>query len=421
MHFRKTLETIRQQKLLLFPTESGSGSLRLCGIVLLAGFAFGCDSGPSEEAAVRQAGAAKGRDAPVVAELEFPGSQTDESVVRDMATRLAGLHRTEEPSGDPVSPGTAKLWTGHAEQMEALWSELESRHLSKMRGWAEDELPLLDAQAPLFYPFGGPDLPSVLQFFPAAKTVVLVGLEPVGRIPEPAGLDDEVLSAELTRLRTGLANLVESGYFLTKGMERDFAASHLEGTLPVLLMLLPRVGWDPLAVHLVQLDAAGEVQPLDVATPSTATAVRIDCEVKGEARSLFYVSQDLSDEGLAVAPGFVAFLEHLGAANVFMKSASYLLHMEGFTALKALLLKYAGTILQDDSGIPFRDLVAAPGWNHTLFGAYTDTLPTYRDWAQDDLRAAYVEAETDALPFAIAYNSRIGGTCLIWAQRPQAL
>lgn len=369
---------------------------------------------------------------PVVVETEYPASATDADAVRALARSLAGL-RLGEAGSDRV----AEPWAAHSEQLSATWGELESRHLGKMREWAAAELPLADPEAALFYPFGGPDLPSALQFFPQARTVVLIGLEPVGRIPElgtvvgeapsgeaPSGesqsgesLSDEALAGELARLRNGLENLVEAGYFVTKKMERDWAAAHLEGTLPVLLMLLPRLGWAPRSVELVALESDGAVAPLEVATASTGKAVRIEAEAEGQSRTLFYFSQDLSDEGLAAAPAFEAFLGGLGRFNVFMKSASYLLHMENFGALKALLLEGAGSILQDDSGVPFRDLKAAPGWSYSLFGNYTDTLPTYREWAQDDLRTAYATTETEALPFAIAYNSRIGGSCFLWAQR----
>ena len=99
-----------------------------------------------------------------------------------------------------------------------------------------------------------------------------------------------------------------------------------------------------------------------------------------------------------------------------MKSASYLTHMEGFTRVKALMLEGAGTILQDDSGIPLRDL-SPEVWERRFFGTYTRTLPTYAEWFQDDLRAAYERRDPEPLPFAIGYHSQIGGSCLIWAQR----
>ncbi|MEM7357091.1 MAG: hypothetical protein AAF657_40125, partial [Acidobacteriota bacterium] len=333
----------------------------------------------------------------------IPASNTDREALRSTARRLAGL---PVEAADPAAP-EAEAWARHAESMEAMWTELEARHLSKMRHWAATDLTLADPPAPLFYPFSGPDLPSALQFFPQASSYVLVGLELPGKIPDLGALGIAELEVELERLRTGLANLVEAGYFVTKRMETDFVAPHLDGVLPVLYLFLARAGLDPQAVQFISLDAQGHEEPLESASETTATAVRID--LAGEpARSVYYFARDLSNAGLAAAPAFEAFLGRLGAFNVYMKSASYLLHMDDFTQFKAMLLATADAVLQDDSGLPIRDL-SPDVWETQLLGTYTGTLPTYREWQQDDLVARYEQVETSPLPFAIGYNSRIAG------------
>ena len=48
------------------------------------------------------------------------------------------------------------------------------------------------------------------------------------------------------------------------------------------------------------------------------------------------------------------FLERRGGFNVYLKSASYLLHMPEFAAVRELILGSGRTILQDDSGVPLR-------------------------------------------------------------------
>ncbi len=347
-------------------------------------------------------------------------SARDQDALRGTARGLAGL------TGAGL---TGAEWSRHAELMDEIWIRIEERHLGPMRSWAEAELPLADPEAPLYYPFGGPDLPSALQFFPAASSYVLVGLEPPGRIPNLEGLAGEGLAggplrAELERLRGGLKNLAEAGYFVTKRMETDFVASRLEGVLPVLYIFLARAGLEPKSVEFIRLDDEGTAVPLEDATGRTATAVRIELSGddhgdagKGEpSRRLYYFSRDLSNSGLASSPAFVAFLRRLGAFNVYMKSASYLLHMDDFTAHKDFLTAHAGTVLQDDSGIPLRDLPSAD-WQLRFFGTYSRTLPTYRDWFQEDLEAVYQQAGSPALPFAVGYHSKIGGSCLIWAER----
>ncbi len=351
-------------------------------------------------------------------EVAITPSVSDRDALRAIAFRLAGL-ASDEDAGE--------TWARHAELMDEIWVQVEDRHLAPMRTWAEAELDLADPEAPLYYPFGGPDLASALQFFPAASSYVLVGLEPPGRIPDLEGLAAGDLAGELERLRSGLKNLAEAGYFVTKRMETDFAATSLEGLLPVLYIFLARAGFTPASVEFVHLDAEGVPMPMSNATDRTATAVRINAtrhwrageagDRSGQAtRTLYYFSRDLSNPGLASAPNFVAFLRRLGAFNTYMKSASYLLHMDDFTAHKDFLVAHAGTVLQDDSGVPLRDL-PQESWQLRTFGTYTQTLPTYREWFQEDLKAVYEQSGIQPLPFAIGYHSKIGGSCLIWAER----
>lgn len=340
-------------------------------------------------------------------------SVTDREALQATANLLAGL----TDGNDPLT-GAGAL---HAEQMEGIWAQVEERHLTSMRAWANDQLLLAAPAAPLYYPFSGPDLPSALQFFPTASSYVLVGLESPGKIPDLEGLTGEPLETELERLRGGLKNLAEAGYFVTKRMETDFVASRLDGVLPVLYSFLARAGFTPIAVEFIRLDRDGAVVPLETATDRSATAVRVRFEASAQEgaetdRSLYYFSRDLSNTAFTSSPSFAAFLRGLGAFSVYMKSASYLSHMDDFTAHTDFLVAHAGAVLQDDSGIPLSALPSSD-WRLRFFGTYTRTLPTYREWFQEDLKAVYGQSGISPLPFAIGYHSKIGGSCLIWAER----
>ena len=376
--------------------------LRISLLALLA-VACGSPASPPATPAAASPPADPEPEVPIVAAVH------DRQTLSAVARRLAGLSADEDGA-----------WARHAELMSEIWARVDERHLASMRIWAHSQLTLATPEAPLYYPFGGPDLPSVLQFFPQASSYVLVGLEPPGRIPDLTAIADAELEGELERLRGGLENLAEAGYFVTRRMKTDFAAARLEGLLPPLLTFLARAGLDPVAIELIRLDGDGLPVPLETATDHTASAVRVRFTDPGQPdegeRALYYFSRDLSNAGLAGAPSFGAFLRGLGGFNVFMKSASYLLHMEDFTAHKDFLLAHAGAVLQDDSGIPLGDLPSVD-WRLRFFGTYERTLPTYREWFQQDLAAVYEQAGIPPLPFAIGYHSKIGGSCLIWAER----
>jgi len=394
---------------------------------------------------------------PAVADQPLPIAEvTDAAELRRTSRLLAGLG-VEGEVGHPA------VWERHAEAMDEIWSELEARHLKPMRRWAAGALASAGPDAgspdagspdagspdagspdagspdglgttpPLFYPFGGPDLASAVQFFPDARSYLLVGLEPPGKVPELAGLDGEVLEAELGRLRGGLRNLVQAGYFVTTQMERDFAVdASLDGFLPLFYLFLARTGYTPASVRYVTFDDSGTLHPPARVTAATARGVEIRfvpaAESDGDgddgdgdggdgtSRTVYYFARDLSDSGLAADPGLPRFLDRLQGFHVYMKSASYLLHMPELTTLRELLLERATAILQDDSGIPFRDF-DPDRWRVELFGGYTGTLPNYRQWFQEDLQRAFADTDAEPLPFAIGYNRNLAGSGLIWARR----
>lgn len=335
--------------------------------------------------------------------------ESDAERLADVALRLAGLSGRDEP-----------VWNEHASAMDELWARIDERHLSHMRTWAGDHLQPTRPEAPLFYPFGGPDLASAHQFFPAASAYVLVGLEPPGEIPALEGLEGEELGAELERLRSGLEHLAAAGYFVTLQMEHNFAAAQrLDGFLPVLYLTLARLGEVPTRVRLVTLAEGGELVDFGEASTGAARGVEIRFGSSSDSgapeRAVYYFSQDLGNEGLGSSPGFGRWLRS-APFNTYMKSAEYLPHMGGFESFGQLVLEGSQTLLQDDSGMPYRTLDPVR-FETRLFGTYTTTLSNYRQWFQDDLRKAYEHRTDGALEFAIGYNSRISGSCLIWAER----
>jgi len=343
-------------------------------------------------------------------------SSSDPETLRTAALLLAGL----ASEGDAPALPHGRTWTHHAEMMDEVWAQVEERHLEAMRSWSEAELSALrKPQLPLLYPFGGPDFLSAVQLYPEAESYLLVGLEPPGHIPELGKLGADTLATELERLESALETLVESGYFVTSRMGKDFVAESLDGVLPMLYIFLARTGHTPVAIRYVTIDAEGRLCELDTVVPEAGRAVRIDFTRNGVElpRTLYYFSRDLSDEALAAHPEFMHYLRGLGPFNVYMKSASYLLHMPEFSTIRDLVIARAEVILQDDSGLPFR-LFAPEKWDLRFFGTYTQTLPSYREWFQEDLRRIY-EERTDIPPleFAIGYHSQIGGGCLILAER----
>lgn len=353
--------------------------------------------------------------------LEARGSLPAPGSLDRTARFLAGL--------EPAGALSAEDWQQHAEEMAVLWGELESRRLDEMRRWARRELTLLEPSAPLVYPFGGPDFLSASQFFPQAASYLLIGLEAPGEVwipalqgsgsTELAGLPSGDLAADLERLRGGFRSLLDAGYFVTRRMEEDLAGAHLNGVLPVLLMFLAHGDWTVLDAVYVEIGRDGAREALPTArAPANGLRIRFRAADDETPRALYYISQDLSNDAFA-GSGVAGHLESLAGFNVYMKSAQYLIHEDAFAALRDTLLAGALDVLQDDSGLPLR-VFDEERWRRRFFGHYARTLPAYREYFQPALAQAYAEAGGDGvLPFALGYNTEVGGGCLIWAQRRQ--
>jgi hypothetical protein len=337
----------------------------------------------------------------------------------DVARLLAGL----PPAADPEALALAAepSWQRHAEALDKAWCTLETERLGKVRKWAQAELPASTSPATLFYMFSGPDFLYANAIFPRARTYVLCGIEPVGRVP--TDLRRQTLGHDLAMLRTALDPVLSFSFFITNKMKTDLQHHRLAGTLPVLAIFLARAGMTISAVEFVGLDAAGTLH--EVAAPVregviTAPGVRFQFRGPGdpEDRTLFYFSTDISDSGLK-GSGFLDFCRPLAPGNSLVKSASYLMHKSYFSNIRAFLLEHSETLVQDDSGIPCVFLLDGR-WQLRLFGAYPGPIALFKEHHQPRLAALYREARPTPLDFGIGYRHRKGeSTWIVATKRPE--
>ena len=118
------------------------------------------------------------------------------------------------------------------------------------------------------------------------------------------------------------------------------------------------------------------------------SANRLSARRRASVQTLYYVQANVADDALKSNP---AILNGRGASaqgNVYLKAASYLLHESYFSRIRSFLLNQAASILQDDSGIPFR-FFRDGGWRCWFFGTYSGTLDIFAKYYQSDLQAAF--------------------------------
>jgi hypothetical protein len=135
---------------------------------------------------------------------------------------------------------------------------------------------------------------------------------------------------------------------------------------------------------------------------------------------LIYVQANVADDALKSNGALLRWAGSFGAGNVYLKAASYLPHEPYFSRIRSFLLNYAVSVLQDDSGIPFR-FFRDGGWRIWLFGTYSGTLDIFTKYYQSDLQAAFAApGGATSLPFGTGYKWRLGESNLLLAVKQQA-
>ncbi|MDD5351207.1 MAG: hypothetical protein PHQ12_13435, partial [Chthoniobacteraceae bacterium] len=237
----------------------------------------------------------------------------------------------------------------------------------------------------VFYPFSGPDYVYARTLFPDAATYILCGLEPTGTIPSLKTV--QPLASTLGWTQVSMKTLLEAGYFVTKEMRVQFKQSPLQGTVPVICLMMARCG----------------DRILSVTSDASHAEIRFRALGETRVRTLHYFSVNLSNDALRKNKAFLQFVAAARPDTGYLKSASYLLHEEEFSLIRETLLAQCPAILQDDSGIPFRAFDPAR-WQFLNFGVYAAPLDIFKKYTQKDLADYYAKFPAEPLTFGVGYH-----------------
>jgi len=323
----------------------------------------------------------------------------------DTAKLIAGMKIEDASPLAAIQNTTA--WKNHAQYFQKGWPQLEKQQLAKVRKWTEAELKTINESAPsIFYPFSGPDFLYAYSFFPNAKEYVMIGLEPVGTVPDLLNMSDAQRSQQLQIINQSLYAILEYSFFRTKAMAVDLAK---QGVLPILLLFLARTNNQILDVQYVGLDAEAKIQILETSTTPAGMipGVKISFLPAGESepKTLHYFSTDLSNDGVKKTPQLVEFAQGYAKDSVtYLKAASYLMYNESFSTIRELILNQSYAVLQDDSGMPVKHFDEAK-WERKFYGQYIAPIDLFASRYQADLRKIYQSDKTiQPLDFGIGYK-----------------
>lgn len=335
-----------------------------------------------------QAGLLFGAFAPFFA---YPRAAFAEGSAADTQARwLAGL--APLPGVEPSAE-----WRAYAQSENERW-QLSQPRIRAMQDWSAKELvPLVPPDHTVFYPFAGPDALHALSLFGGARRIVLVGLEPVGALPDPTA---PVPAGFFGRLGSALGDVHRLTFFRTHEMSTDFQR---EGVLAAVVASVVRMGGRVSSVQGVQ-------------TGTTPPSARIEWVTSaGQPRRLDYVQADLANAGLKTAAAFAATVHGLAPYVTFVKAAMYLLAEARFSSLRQMILDDSSIVLQDDTGIPFRHFDER--WATRFFGRYEAPGTPFEERLQPTLRTAFEQRGAVALPFGIGYHVQPSRSNLLIASK----
>ncbi|MBX0292882.1 hypothetical protein K3G63_20735 [Hymenobacter sp. HSC-4F20] len=349
----------------------------------------------------------------------------DTTALHNAAAYLAGLpvSRTSE-----LRPLTAQpAWQAYATDANKSWTTYHATRTAKIEDWARTELDSVRSASPtVFYPFSGPDFLNVTTMFPTSQTYVLMGLEPVGSLPQQATLENPKL---FPALKASLWSVLNFSFFRTNDMAVDLKSVELDGALPLLLLFAARTNHQVEAVRYLQLTPEGEVTDADTAVirrpgPKVVPGVELKLRTPtGQQKTVLYFSADLSDWKLGTTKeAALKYVRSLGPLSTYVKSATYLMHKSYFSKVRNLILEQSAYVLQDDSGIAMKYFQPAT-WHFTYYGTYKRPINLFAKHYQPALTAAYSDSTRPPrpLPFGTGYNWRQNDSNLLLARRTAAV
>lgn len=341
---------------------------------------------------------------------KFDAKKSDR--LTNTAKILAGIK--EGDNGNFLELEDTEAWQSHYNALSSSWSKLETQQISKVREWTATELKDINtSNFAVFYPFSGPDFLYSYSLFPQAKEMVLVGLEPVGSVPDLASLDSSQFNYKLQEVRNSLYAILQFSFFRTNDMKVDLQK---QGVLPILYVFMARTNNRILDVDYISLNQEGNIQSL---SENLTPGVKIAFVPQGEKepRTLYYFSADLSNDGMTKHPEIAEFVAKLDNPVTYLKAASYLMYYDSFSQIKDVILSQSSYLLQDDSGMPLSSF-NNDKWDLEFYGNYTTPIALFSNRYQPELRQIYAtnKSEIKPLNFGIGYQFQVNNSNLMLAK-----
>ncbi len=328
----------------------------------------------------------------------------DSPSFNDTARFLAGLDI--RPSSPLATAASTKEYRDYCLMIDRSWKGPLLSNLKKISAWRIANIPP-DYHRSVFYPFSGPDVLHPLAFYPDAEDITMFGLEPTGGVPVTAGVPAVKLLRDLACLPPVINFTLDHAFFITRDMLKKVGKNDLCGITAVMMFFLARDGFEVVNAREIYLDADSKLtfrKPVNDRHPVRGVEILFRRPGDTTPRRARYFQLDVSDK----SPGLRRFLDYCAAGRPYttiIKSASYIMFDGSFSKIRSAVLENSDSILQDDSGVPYRLLKSGP-WDLTYFGKYHKPIGVFHYHFQKDLQADCERNSRGPLPFVYGYGFR---------------
>lgn len=331
-------------------------------------------------------------------------------LLNSLARILAGIPLEE---GDTLYAMTqTEEWKNHSAELNRMWANSQET-LNKVDAIRTNDLGDITARAKnVFYSFSGPDFPFMATFFPKAETYYMMGLERAGS-PITA---KEFGKKTYEKYQKALLDLLRRSYFITSYMSSDLHNSEIDGTVPIFMVLMARMGYEIISIDFQTLNKDGEWVETEKRSPFVS--IRFFHPEENKEKTLYYLCTNLLDTEFD--PNVQAMIDKINPDSTvsFVKSCSYCLHYGTFSQIREDILKHSFAVVQDDTGITYRTYVDR-GWQTILYGTYTHPIDLFPSSVyQKALNDAYTTRK-DIRPLGFRFGYNYKGSSLIVALRPE--
>jgi hypothetical protein len=327
----------------------------------------------------------------------------------DIARYIAGMKALP---GSPYSKFESdSVWVRFKRNFDFSWNTITNNRLKPMTLWASTELAdVHKANLDIFYPLSGPDILHANMFFPDAKNYRLYALERNGALPDLNHMTTKAIENYLNEVYFSLGDVFMRSYFITHKMNTALTKANVNGTLPLICIFLVRTGHEIINITYLHLNDYGTETPLKKDSTGTQQNDLVKVYFKNDKNNsiqmVSYMKCDLSDKAYEQNLALKKFFTKMPQSTTYLKSASYLLHYPFFSDFRNVILTKSKTILEDDTGIPFK-YFTGDKWYVSLYGEYTTPVSDFSGVLQQDLLQAYHDTiirKPKKLPFSLGYH-----------------